>query len=258
MSYRSNAGKKSPAITTTRKPSTHPNRRSAARLTCLLSSSKRAPSSAGSPRTGAFRCHVRESIAAAVIRWTSWPESAGCRRRSQEDSWRSDSTTTSAGRSRMTRVFGETTTTSPVTPTGLPVAAESNLAARWASNSALGMWRVRWPATMRVRPATHTGWPVWFFVLSVKTPPGPITTWSMSEVPTPTGTACSTVHSGPNELRILPTTISPSAPWNQGRVSALRGSAPKIRPSSEAGASRCRCDKSSWIAACPGMWSPND
>lgn len=130
------------------------------------------------------------------------------------------STVTSAGLCLTVSLLGLRSTSTAVTSTGSPTAVVSSSPARVASWRARGMWCCSCPATISVPPATQTDWPEWFLVLSVKTPAGPISTWSMSADAFPTGMACSTVHAGPSWVRSLPTAISPTAPLNHGRASS--------------------------------------
>ena len=68
----------------------------------------------------------------------------------------------------------------------------------------------RTPATMKVRCEAQTFIPVCVRVATMKTPAGPTTRWSMSELSPSTGSECSTAHSGPRRSSASPTSISPT------------------------------------------------
>ncbi len=58
---------------------------------------------------------------------------------------------------------------------------------------------------------------MWFLGVIENTPVGPMTRWSMSVEPFPTGTAWSTVKAGPRRSSSAATRRSPRAPLNQER-----------------------------------------
>src|ERR1035437_3796982 len=134
-------------------------------------------------------CQVVERRAIAkMVSIASGLRTSG-RLRSQRATWARGTTNTSSGAFLTATSAALTGTTTPATSTGNPQEALSNLAARFASWRLLWMYGCRCPLTMNVSPPTQILAPGWCLALIVNTPPGPITTWSMSEPRSPTGTA---------------------------------------------------------------------
>lgn len=108
-----------------------------------------------------------------------------------------------------------TTTTTPRVGTSSPTAADSNLAARFASKRLLRTYGWRTPLTMTVFPPTQTRASRCSFAFTVKTPAGPITRWSMSAPFSPMGTECRNPQLGSFRTRAAnwsATRRSPMAP----------------------------------------------